>query len=105
VANQLETIQLNQLETFPTVLPPGLQDRCLTRPSRCGVFPPGEEDRCLHMALPVTAFLEMLTKSVILRGTTAICDGCVQCGLGQNTPFSGHGSWNAAKDDPRPSIL
>jgi len=31
--------------------------------------------------------------------------GCVLDGLGQNTSFTRHGSRNAAKDDPRPSIL
>jgi len=28
------------------------------------------------------AFLEMLTKSVTMRVTTATCDGCVQFGMG-----------------------
>jgi len=60
----------------------------------------GEEDRCLHVALLVAAFVEMLTKSVVSRATTATRAGCVQRGLGQNTPFSGRGSRNAAEDDP-----
>jgi len=64
-----------------------------------------KEDRCLHMALPVAAFLEMLTKSVNMRATTATCAGCVKRGMGQTTPFSGCGSRNAAEDDPRPNII
>jgi len=48
----------------------------------------GEEDRCLHVALPIAAFIEMLTKYVALRATTTTCTGCVQCGQGRNTPFS-----------------
>ena len=65
----------------------------------------GEEDRCLHVALPVAASLEMLTKSVTMRATTATRTGCVQHGMGQTMPFSGHVSINAAEDDPRPKIL
>jgi len=57
------------------------------------------------VALPVPAFLEMVTKSVAMRATTATHAGCVQRGMGQTTPFSGRGSRNAAKDDPRPNIL
>jgi len=60
----------------------------------------GGEDRCLHVALPVTEFPEMLTKSVIMRATTATRAGCVQRGMGQTTPFSRRGSRNAAEDDP-----
>jgi len=40
-----------------------------------------------------------------MRATTATHAGCVQCGMGQATPFSGRGSCNAAEDDPRPIIL
>jgi len=40
-----------------------------------------------------------------MRATTATCAGCVQRGMGQTTPFSGHGSRNAVEDDPRPNIL
>jgi len=47
----------------------------------------------------------MLTKSVGSRATTATRAGCVQCGLGQNTPFSGCSSRDAAEDDPQPSTL
>ena len=65
----------------------------------------GEEDKCLHVALPFAAFLEMLTKYVTMGATTATRAGCVQRGMGQTTPFSGHGSRNAAEDDPRPNIL
>ena len=57
------------------------------------------------MALPVVAFTEMLTKSVVSRATTATRAGCVQRGLGQKTRFSGRGSRNAVEDDPRPNIL
>jgi len=57
------------------------------------------------VALPVAAFLEMLTKSVTMRATTATRAGCVQRGMGQTTPFSGCGSRNAAEDDPRPNII
>jgi len=64
-----------------------------------------EEERCLHVALPVAAFPEMLTKSVNTRATTAIRVGCVHRGMDQTTPFSGHGSRNAAENDPRPNIL
>ena len=45
------------------------------------------------------------TKSVVSRATAATRAGCVQRGLGQNKTFSGRGSRNAAKDDPRPSIF
>jgi len=34
----------------------------------------GEDDRCLHVALPVIAFLEILTKPVTSRATTATHD-------------------------------
>ena len=64
----------------------------------------GEENRCLHVALPVAAFLEMLTKSVNLRATAATRTGCVRHGVGHQTPFSGRGSRNAA-EDLRPNIL
>jgi len=64
-----------------------------------------EDERCLHVALPVAAFIEMLKKSVASRVTTATRAGCVQRGLGKNTPFSRRCSKNAAEDDPRPSIL
>jgi len=57
------------------------------------------------VALPVAAFLEMLTKSVNLRATTATHTGCVWHGMGHQTPFSGRGSRNAAEDNPRPNIL
>ena len=40
-----------------------------------------------------------------MRATTATRAGCVQRGMGYQTPFSGRGSRNAAEDDPRPSIL
>jgi len=59
----------------------------------------------LSRGLPVAAFLEMLTKSVTMRTTTATRVGCVQGGMGQTTPFSGHGSRNATEDDPRPNII
>ena len=42
----------------------------------------GEEDKCLHKALPVAAFLEILTKSVNLRATAATRTGCVRLGMG-----------------------
>jgi len=64
----------------------------------------GEERRCLHVALPIVAFLKMLTKSVNLRATAATCTGCVQHRVGHQTPFSGCGSRNAA-EDLRPNIL
>jgi len=47
----------------------------------------------------------MPTKSVTMRTTTATRAGCVQRGMGNNTPFSGHGSRNAAEDEPRPNIF
>jgi len=43
-----------------------------------------EEDRCLHVALPVAAFREMLTKSVNLRATAATRTGRVRHGVGSN---------------------
>jgi len=64
----------------------------------------GKEDRCLHVALPVAAFLEMLTKSVNLRATAATRTGCFRHGVGHQTPLSGSGSRNAA-EDLRPNIL
>jgi len=65
----------------------------------CGL-PYEEDDRCLHKALPFTALLESSTKPVAMRATTATCAGCVQRGQGRNTPFSRHGSRDAADDDP-----
>jgi len=59
-----------------------------------------EEDKCLHVTLPVVAFLQMLTKSVTMRATTATRARCVWHGMGHNMPFSGRGNRNAAKDDP-----
>ena len=56
------------------------------------------------MALPVAAFLGMLTKSVNLRATATARTGCVRHGVGHQTPFSGRGSRNAA-EDLRPNIL
>jgi len=47
-----------------------------------------DDDKCLHVALPVAAFIEMLSKSVASRATTAYHAGCVQRGLGKNMPFS-----------------
>ena len=54
---------------------------------------------------PVRHSLQMSTKPVNMRATTATCTGCVQSGVGHKTPFSGRGSRNAAEDDPRPNIL
>jgi len=48
--------------------------------------------------------LQMSTKSVNMRATTATHAGCVWHGVGQKTPFSGRSSRNAA-EDPRPNIL
>jgi len=56
------------------------------------------------VALPIAAFLEMLTKPVTLRATTVTRAGCVRCRLGRNTPFSRFGSRDAAEDDPKPNI-
>ena len=63
-----------------------------------------EEDRCLDVDLPVAAFLEILTESFNLRATAATRTGCLQHGVGHQTPFSGRGSRNAA-EDLRPNIL
>jgi len=41
------------------------------------------------VALPVAVLLEMLTKSVTMRATTANRAGCVQHGMGQTTPSHG----------------
>jgi len=54
--------------------------------------------------LPVRHSLQMSTKPVNTRATTAIRVGCVRHGVGHKTPFSGRGSRNAA-EDPRPNIL
>jgi len=45
---------------------------------RCG-------DRRFHVALPVAAFFEMLSKPVTSRATTATRAGCIQRRLGRNT--------------------
>ena len=58
----------------------------------------------VRLALPVAAFLEMLTKSVNLRATAATRTGCVRSGVGHQTPFSGRGSRNAV-EDLRPNIF
>jgi len=50
------------------------------------------------VALPVAAFLEMLTKSDNLRATAATRPECVLHGMDHQTPFSGRGSRNAAED-------
>jgi len=55
--------------------------------------------------LPVTTLLEMSTKPVTTRATTATRTGCVQRGLDKETPGARHGNRNAAKDDTRPNIL
>jgi len=57
------------------------------------------------VALPVAAFLEMLTKSVNLRATAATRTGCVRHGVGHQTPFSGRSSSRNAAEDLRPNIL
>ena len=64
-----------------------------------------EDDRCLQVALPVTAFPEMLYKPVGTRGTTATRAVCVRRGLGRKTPFSWGSNIPSARDDRRPSIL
>jgi len=65
----------------------------------------GQEDTCLHVALPVAAFLEMLTTSFTARAITSTCAGCVRRGMGHNVPFSGRGSRNAAEDNSRLNTL
>ena len=47
---------------------------------------------------------EMSTKPVNTRATTATCAGCVQRGVGIETPFTRRGSSNAV-EDPWPNIL
>jgi len=59
----------------------------------------------LSCGSPVAAFIELLTKSVASRATTAPCAKYFQHGLGRNMPISGRGSRNAAQDDPTPSII
>ena len=49
--------------------------------------------------------LQMSTRPVSTRATTATRSGCVRHGMGQNTLFSGCVSRNATGDDPRPNIL
>ena len=51
-----------------------------------------------------TTLLDMSTKPVNMRATTATRNGCVRHGVGHKTPFSGGGSRNAA-EDPRPNIV
>jgi len=51
------------------------------------------------------ALLEISTKPVITRATTATRAGWVQHGLGRETPGVRRGSRDAVEDDPRPSIL
>ena len=51
-----------------------------------------------------TTLLEMWTKPVNMRATTATRTGCARHRVGHKTPFSGCGSRNAA-EDPRPNIL
>jgi len=63
-----------------------------------------EDDRCLHVA-HVRHSLQMSTKPVTTRATTATHAGCVRREMGHKTPFSGHGSRNVAENDPRPNIL
>ena len=46
--------------------------------------------------LPARHSLQMSTKPVTTRATTATRAGCVQRGMCQTTPFSGRGSRNAA---------
>ena len=72
----------------------------------CLVYAPHnrEDDRCLHVSLPAPHSLQMSTKPVTTRATTATRAGCVRHGVGHKTPFSGRGNKNAA-DDPRPNIL
>ena len=48
-------------------------------------FPHFYHDRCLHVALGVS-FLEIISKPVAQRATTATRAGCVQRGLGRETP-------------------
>ena len=55
---------------------------------------------------PCMKLLRMSTKAVTMRATTATRAGCVQCGLGRETPGARlDSSRAAAEDDPRPSIL
>ena len=77
---------------------------CIREPSHHFLLDLEEEDRCLHVAFPVAAFPEMLTKSVNLRATAATRTGCVRYGVGHQTPLSGRGSRNAA-ENLRPNIL
>jgi len=57
------------------------------------------------VALSVAAFLEMLTKPVASRATTASRAGYAQPWLGRGTLGAMRGSRNTAEDDPRPNIL
>jgi len=55
---------------------------------------------------PYTTLLQMSTKHVTTRATTATRAGCVHRGLGRKTPGARHGSSRAAVEgDPRSSIL
>jgi len=51
-----------------------------------------------------TTLLEMSTKPVNMRATTATRAGCARHGVGHKAPFSGRGSRNAA-EDPLPNRL
>jgi len=57
------------------------------------------------VALPVGYLLQLSTKPVTTRATTATRTGCVRRGLGDDMSFSVRGSRNAADDDPRLNIL
>ena len=56
-------------------------------------------------ALPIRYSLQLSTKPVTMRATTATCAGCIRHGMGQNTPFTECGSIPAAEYGPRPNIL
>jgi len=51
--------------------------------------------------LPVAAFIEMLTKSVVSRATTTTRAGCLQRGLGRERHDARCGNKNDAEVDPR----
>jgi len=56
--------------------------------------------------VPVTILLGMSTKSVTTRAATDTCVGCVQRGLGRETPGASRCSRDAAEDDlfPHPRL-
>jgi len=59
----------------------------------------------LSLGPPTGYLLQLSTKPVTVRATTATRAGCVWREMGHDMPFSGRGRRNGADDDSRPNIL